>query len=73
MELRVADNPDKSRYEITADGEVAFRQHKGGHTPGPWQQDWQFIVAADRAVASTVAPSFLASWIPADDTPLPAA
>ena len=23
MELRVADNPDKSRYEITADGEVA--------------------------------------------------
>jgi hypothetical protein len=23
MELRVADNPDKARYEITADGEVA--------------------------------------------------
>jgi uncharacterized protein len=23
MELRVADNPDKSRYEITADGELA--------------------------------------------------
>ncbi|MBV9448411.1 MAG: N-acetyltransferase [Streptosporangiaceae bacterium] len=23
MELRVADNPDKSRYEIKADGEVA--------------------------------------------------
>jgi uncharacterized protein len=33
MELRVADNPGRSRYEITADGEVAgiIDYHLSGH------------------------------------------
>jgi predicted GNAT family acetyltransferase len=34
MELRVADNPDKARYEIAVDGEVAgfIDYHLSGHT-----------------------------------------
>ena len=49
MELRVADNPDKSRYEIAADGEIAgFVEYRLDADDGGEHRDHVDLVPADR-------------------------
>jgi predicted GNAT family acetyltransferase len=44
MELRVADNPGKSRYEITVDGEIAgFAEYRRGAADGDGRDDIAFL------------------------------
>ena len=42
------------------DGELAFRQHKGGHTTGP---NWPtFLAFADRYIKLKKAPATSGNW-----------